>query len=198
MLARANYVKHAGGEYAMVDIVTVGWSALQALREANEDLKLVLHGHRAGHAAFTRGKHGISMVVVADVARLIGLDQLHIGTIIGKMEGVKEEILEIEHEVEKRIVKEQGHYLAENWHEIKPMFAVCSGGLHPGHVPYLVKTLGKDIIIQAGGGIHGHPLGTEAGAKAMRQAIDAVMNHISLKEYAKNYRELKLALDTWK
>jgi ribulose-bisphosphate carboxylase large chain len=198
MLARANYVKHAGGEYAMVDIVTVGWSALQALREANEDLKLVLHGHRAGHAAFTRGKHGISMVVVADVARLIGMDQLHIGTIIGKMEGVKEEILEIEHEVEKRIVKEQGHYLAENWHEVKPMFAVCSGGLHPGHVPYLVKTLGKDIIIQAGGGIHGHPLGTEAGAKAMRQAIDAVMNHISLKEYAKNYKELKLALDTWK
>ena len=198
MLARANFVKHAGGEYVMVDIITVGWSALQTLREANEDLKLVLHGHRAGHAAFTRGIHGISMVVVADIARLIGLDQLHIGTIVGKMEGVKEEILEIEHEVEKRIIKEQGHYLAENWHDIKPIFAVCSGGLHPGLVPYLIKTLGKDIIIQAGGGVHGHPLGTESGAKAMRQAIDAVMNHVSLKEYSKNYKELKLALDTWK
>jgi ribulose-bisphosphate carboxylase large chain len=138
------------------------------------------------------------MVVVADVARLIGLDQLHIGTIIGKMEGIKEEILTIEDEIEKKIIKEKSHYLAEDWHHIKPIFAVCSGGLHPALVPYLVETLGKDIIIQAGGGVHGHPLGTEAGARAMRQAIDAVMNHVSLKEYAKNYNELRLALNAWR
>jgi ribulose-bisphosphate carboxylase large chain len=198
MLERANFVKEAGGEYAMVDIITVGWSALQTLRKANEDLKLVLHGHRAGHAAFTRGIHGISMVVVADVTRLIGIDQLHIGTIIGKMEGIKEEVLTTEEEVEKMIVKEKGHRLAENWHHIKPVFAVCSGGLHPGSVPFLVKNLGNNIIIQAGGGIHGHPLGTSAGAKAMRQAIDAVMDKIPMKEYARKHKELRLALETWK
>jgi len=197
MLERANFVKESGGEYVMVDIITVGWSALETLRNANEDLKLVLHGHRAGHAAFTRGKHGISMVVVADVARLIGLDQLHIGTIVGKMEGVKEEILAIEDEIEKKIIKEKSHSLAEDWHNIKPVFAVCSGGLHPGLVPYLVKTLGKDIIIQAGGGIHGHRLGTKAGAKAMRQAIDATLNNIPLKQYSKNHKELKIALEQW-
>jgi ribulose-bisphosphate carboxylase large chain len=198
MLERANFVKEAGGEYAMVDMISVGWSALETLRNANEDLKLVLHGHRAGHAAFTRGKHGISMLVIADIARLIGLDQLHIGAIIGKMKGVKEEILTIEEEIEKNIIREGSHRLAENWHDIKPVFAVCSGGLQPGLIPYLVKTLGNDIIIQAGGGVHGHPLGTRAGAKAIRQAIDAVMSNISLKEYAKKNKELKLALDTWK
>jgi len=197
MLERANFIKHAGGEYAMIDIITVGWSALETLRNANEDLKLVLHGHRAGHAAFTRGKHGISMLVIADAARLIGIDQLHIGTIIGKMEGVKEEILTNEEEIEKKIIKEKGHRLAENWHNIKPVFAVCSGGLHPGSVPYLVKTLGNNIIIQAGGGIHGHKLGTRAGAKAMRQAIDATLNNISLKEYSKNHKELDIALNQW-
>jgi ribulose-bisphosphate carboxylase large chain len=197
MLARANFVKEAGGDYAMVDIITTGWSALENLRNANEDLKLVLHGHRAGHAAFTRGRHGISMLVIADVARLIGLDKLHIGTVIGKMEGVKEEILTIEEEVEKKIIKERSHRLAENWHGIKPVFAVCSGGLHPGSVPYLVETLGNDIIIQAGGGIHGHKLGTKAGAMAMRQAIDATLNNISLKEYSKNHKELKVALQQW-
>lgn len=194
MLERASFVKEAGGEYAMVDIITVGWSALQTLRNANENLKLVLHGHRAGHAAFTRGKHGISMLVIADIARLIGLDQLHIGTIIGKMEGVKEEILSIEEEIEKKIIKEKGHHLAEDWHNIKPMFAVCSGGLHPGSIPYLVETLGKDIIIQAGGGIHGHPSGTKAGAKAMRQAIEAAKQGITLKTYSNNHKELADAI----
>lgn len=198
MLERANFVKEAGGEYAMVDIITVGWSALQNLRNANEDLRLVLHGHRAGHAAFTRNKkHGISMVVIGDVARLIGLDQLHIGTVIGKMEGVKEEILTVEEEIEKRFVTEYGHALADDWLHIKPVFAVCSGGLHPGLVPYLVKTLGNDIIIQAGGGIHGHKLGTTAGAKALRQAIDATLNNFNLKDYSKNHKELKIALRQW-
>jgi len=198
MLERANFVKENGGEYAMVDIITVGWSALQTLREANNDLKLVLHGHRAGHAAFTRNKkHGISMVVIGDIARLIGLDQLHIGTVVGKMEGVKEEILTIEEEIEKNIIKEHGHALADDWLNIKPVFAVCSGGLHPGMVPYLMKTLGNDIIIQAGGGIHGHRLGTKAGAMAIRQSIDATLNNIPLKEYSKKHKELKIALQQW-
>ncbi len=198
MLERANFVKGAGGEYAMVDIITVGWSALQTLRDANEDLKLILHAHRAGHATFTRNKkHGMSMLVIGDVARLIGLDQLHIGTIVGKMQGIKEEILETEEEIEEKIVKEHVNSLAEDWLDIKPVFAVCSGGLHPGMVPYLVKTLGNDIILQAGGGVHGHELGTKAGAMAMRQAIDAVLNNISLKEYSKEHKELKIALKQW-
>jgi len=197
MLERANFVKEAGGEYVMVDIITTGWSALQTLRNANEDLKLVLHAHRAGHAAFTRKKHGISMVVIADIARLIGLDQIHIGTIIGKMEGPKEEVLTTEEEIEGKIIKEHNHVLAEDWHHIKPVFAVCSGGLHPEMIPYLVNTLGNDIIMQFGGGMHGHKMGTRAGAKAVRQAIDATMKNISLKDYASKNKELKIALDEW-
>ena len=197
ILERANFVKEVGGEYVMVDIITTGWSALQTLRNANDDLKLVLHAHRAGHGAFTRKKHGISMVVIGDIARLIGLDQIHIGTIIGKMEGPKEEVLTIEEEIEKKIIKEHSHVLAENWHHIKPVFAVCSGGLHPAMIPYLVNTLGNDIIMQFGGGVHGHRMGTKAGAKAVRQAIDATMQNISLKDYASKHKELKIALDKW-
>jgi len=37
-----------------------------------------------------------------------------------------------------------------------------------------------------------------AGAKAMRQAVDATMEHIKLKEYAATHRELQSALETWK
>jgi ribulose-bisphosphate carboxylase large chain len=70
--------------------------------------------------------------------------------------------------------------------------------LHPGLVPPLVKMLGKDIIIQMGGGCHGHPWGTKSGATAIRQAIDAAINNIPIQKYAEKHKELKLALDTWR
>jgi ribulose 1,5-bisphosphate carboxylase large subunit-like protein len=57
--------------------------------------------------------------------------------------------------------------------------------------------LGNDIIIQAGGGVHGHKLGTTAGAKAIRQAVDAVMQNASLKDYANSHKELAIALKQW-
>lgn len=200
MLRRANFLKNNGNEYLMVDIMTTGWSALQTLREENDKLKLVLHAHRAMHAALTRNKkHGISMLVLADVCRLIGMDQLHIGTAFGKMQGIAEEVLNINDEIESCVIRtnSKGHVLAEDWHNFKPVFAVCSGGLHPGHVPNLIRLLGKDIIIQMGGGIHGHPWGTEAGAKAARQAIDACVDNVSLISYSKNHKELGMALKKW-
>lgn len=184
MLKRAKFVKRQGGEYIMVDIITTGWSALQTLRNVN--LNLVIHAHRAGHAILTRGDYGISMKVIAEISRLIGVDQLHTGTIFGKMEGSNKEVADID------------NFLRSKWDRIKTVFPVASGGLHPNHVPKLVKTLGKDIIIQAGGGVHGHPLGSTAGAKAMRQAVEATMKNISLKEYAKKNKELKLALNKWR
>ena len=198
MIRRAKFVKKQGGEYVMIDVITTGWSALQTFRKENEDLKLVVHAHRAGHAAFTRNqKHGISMLVIGDIVRLIGVDQLHIGTVVGKMAGGREEVVSTMEEIEERIVVPHGHRMAEDWHHIKPIFAVCSGGLHPGHVPRLMDILGKDIIIQMGGGIHGHPNGTMIGSIAARQAVDAAMKNISLKKYAKNNTELKRALEKW-
>jgi len=198
MLERARFIKEQGGEYVMIDILTVGWSALQTLRDA--DLGLVIHAHRAMHGAITRNpSHGISMLVIAKLARLIGVDQIHVGTIIGKMEGEKSDIIEIEQQIEKSIIQphKDTHALGEEWMHIKPVFAVCSGGLHPRHVPKLVKILGKDIIIQLGGGVHGHPDGTLAGAMTARQAVDAAMKGFSLKKYANDHKELFAALRKW-
>lgn len=198
MVKRARFLKKQGNEFAMVDIVSVGWSALQELR--NEDLGLILHGHRAGHAAFTRNPlHGISMLVLAKLSRLCGLDQLHIGAIFGKMEGRRFEVKKIGEEIEHKIVRKDygAHVLAENWLGIKPVLAVCSGGLHPAKVPLLVKALGKDIVIQMGGGIHGHPLGTTKGAIAARQAIEASLLGIPINEFGVQHSELRQALQKW-
>ena len=196
MLKRAQLVEKQGGKYVMIDILTSGWAAVQTLREAN--FKMAIHAHRAMHAAFDRNpEQGINMLVIADFARIIGVDTLHIGTGIGKLEGDVKDIEELQEEMEKMKVKETKNRLEQRWWNIKPVLGVSSGGLQPGHVPFLIKHLGKDLVIQAGGGIHGHPLGTEAGARAMRQAVDAVMKKIPLKEYAKTHVELEEALNLW-
>ncbi len=193
MLRRADIVDRNNGEYVMVDIITSGWASLQTVRNK---VKKVIHAHRAGHGAFTRNKkHGLSMLAVAKCARLIGVDQLHIGTAyVGKMAEPKMETLEIEDEIEKPFLTKQGHLLEQQWHNIKPVFAVASGGLHPGSIPKLVDYMGTNIIMQFGGGCHGHPKGTRQGARAIRQALEAKMENIPLGEYAKSHKELALAL----
>ncbi len=196
MMKRAELVEQLGGKFIMVDVVTEGFGALQTLREG--DFKMAIHAHRAMHAAFTRNKkHGISMMVLADLIRLIGCDSLHIGTVVGKLHGTLREVAEIEQEIEKKKVKETKTRLSQDWEKIKPVMAVSSGGLHPGHISYLIKHMGNDLIIQMGGGIHGNKLGTMAGARAARQAINAVLGNTSLKEYSKNHPELAQALEQW-
>ncbi len=199
MKKRADYLIGKGSNYVMIDIITIGWSALQEMREYLVGKNVVIHCHRAGHAAFTRSKkHGISMLTVAKLTRLIGGDQLHIGTAgIGKMEGDQKKVLKIEEAIESMDVSEEGRRLDQNWGNIDKTFAVASGGLHPGGLPGLVDKMGKDIIAQFGGGCHGHPDGTEAGARAIRQACRAVMNGRSLEEASMENKELKKALDKW-
>lgn len=196
MLKRAEFVKENGGEYVMVDILTCGFSSLQTLRDA--DLGLVLHAHRAGHAMLTRNpKHGMTMLTLAKTMRLIGMDQLHIGTIVGKMQGGKQEVMDIERECQDPFVEAHEGVLEQDWYGTKPVFPVASGGLHPGHVPALMKYLGNDLIMQSGGGCHGHPDGSCAGATAMRQAVDAVLEGKTLKEYGKTHTELNKAITKW-
>ncbi|MFH1248992.1 MAG: type III ribulose-bisphosphate carboxylase [archaeon] len=200
MIKRAKFVSDNGGEYIMVDIIPVGWSALQSLRKANEDLKLVLHAHRCMHSAITRNeKHGVSMQVIAKLTRLIGLDQIHIGTVTGKMHGDKNEVLAIRDGCIQEKVKENDslRVLSQNWEKIKPVFPVASGGLHPLMIPELYRIFGNDIIMQFGGGIHAHPGGTIKGARACRQALDAVMNNVSLEKAAEEKEELRKAIKQW-
>ena len=184
MLERADFVKEHGGNMIMIDFITAGFSAFQSLRFENI---LPIHVHRTMHAAFTRNpKHGIAMNVLATLVRLAGGDQLHVGAVFGKMEGDKEE------------VRRSAKNLTRRFAGLKPVFPVASGGLHPALVPEVIDFFGTDVVIQAGGGIHGHPDGTRAGAAAMRQAVEATLKGIPLKEYAKDHKELAKALKKWK
>jgi len=147
---------------------------------------MIIHGHRAMHAALTRDKrHGVSMLVLAKLSRLCGVSALHTGTIVGKMEGEAKDIQEID------------RFMRSSWYGLKPTMPIASGGMHPGLVPKLIDLLSTDLIITFGGGLWGHPDGPEAGARAIRQSVDAVMEKIPLKEYAEGHEELRRAMEFW-
>jgi ribulose-bisphosphate carboxylase large chain len=200
MMKRAKMLHDLGMEYAMIDVVTVGISALQTLREVCQDYGLAIHAHRAMHAAFDRNpKHGISMLFLAKLCRLIGVDQIHIGTVVGKLVGTRHEILDIKTEITSKIIRNMPHsnILYQNWNHIKPVLPVSSGGLHPGIIPDVLKIMGTEICLLVSGGIHGHPNGTQAGARAVMQSIESTMKKIPLREYAKSHADLRLALEKW-
>jgi ribulose-bisphosphate carboxylase large chain len=198
MERRAELVHDLGGEYIMIDICTSGWAAFQTLREKCEDLGLAIHAHRAFHAAFDRNPlHGLSMEVLAETARLIGADQLHIGTALGKLEGTREEVVGLKDKVYLQRSPGTGWELAQDWYGTRPILPVSSGGLHVGLVYPLLDILGTDIVIQLGGGIWGHPDGGRAGSKALRDAIDGYLEGEPIEECAKKSPELRAALGKW-
>lgn len=179
---RQDFVLDHGGEYVMLDVVIAGYVTLQSLR--NRDMESAIHGHRAMHAAFTRNKkHGIHMAVLAKVFRLLGVDQLHIGSLLGKMEGPREDVLYCR------------DVLTQEWRGIRKTLPVASGGLNPVLIPRLLDGFGSDFVIQMGGGIHGHPMGSRSGAKAARDALNAALEGVALGDYGS--RELRAALEKW-
>jgi ribulose-bisphosphate carboxylase large chain len=174
-----------GARFLMVDVVPCGYSAIRMLAE-DPSVKVPIHVHRAGHGAFTRNpKHGISLMILAKLTRLAGGDQLHTGTAAGKMDAKIPEI------------KSTNDFLRGEFHGLRSTFPVASGGVHPALVPTNIEQLGRDLVIQAGGGIHGHPQGTRAGAMAMKQAVEACMRGVTLEEYARTHQELAEALRHW-
>jgi hypothetical protein len=53
------------------------------------------------------------------------------------------------------------------------------------------------VVIQAGGGIHGHPGGTTSGARSVLHAVEGVMEEKTAVEKSNESAELKAALDKW-
>ena len=175
----------AGANMLMVDVLTAGFSAIQALAE-DSAINVPIHVHRTMHGALTRNPHhGIAMRPIAKLVRSAGGDQLHTGSVSGKMGSKAGEVIADNMEITKQL-----SYL-------KPVFPVSSGGLHPGKVAAEISKLGTDIVLQAGGGIHGHPEGTTAGTRAMLQAAEAAVLGIPAREYSLSHPELAAALSKW-
>ena len=181
----AEKVQSWGARQIMVDVITCGFGAVQALAE-DPSIKVPIHVHRTMHGAFTKDPHhGVAMLPLTKLVRMCGGDALHIGTLgVGKMSAGAHE--------DSNLVACLGDDVP-----YKTVMPVCSGGVYPGIVGSIIERSGFDVQIQAGGGVAGHPDGVRGGAKAMCQAVDAAFNGIPASEYAKDHRELALALEKW-
>ena len=87
MYKRAEFAKDLGSVIIMIDLV-IGYTAIQSMANWARDNDMILHLHRAGHSTYTRQRtHGGSFRVIAKWMRLAGVDHIHAGTVVGKLEG---------------------------------------------------------------------------------------------------------------
>src|SRR5450631_4302505 len=176
MYERAEFAKEIGSVVVMIDL-TVGYTAMQSMSHWARRNGVLLHLHRAGHSTYTRQKtHGVSFRVISKWCRLIGVDHLHAGTVVGKLEGDPAttrgyyDTLREDH-IPTNIGN--GIYFDQDWASMAPVMPVASGGIHAGQMHQLLDYLGEDVILQFGGGTIGHPMGIAAGAEANRVALEA-------------------------
>ena len=213
MYERADFAKQLGSNIVMIDLV-IGYTAIQSMGKWARRNDMILHLHRAGHGTYTRQKtHGVSFRVIAKWMRMAGVDHIHAGTIVGKLEGDPNVIKGIYSTCRDSFTKknlEQGVFFDQDWASLRKVMPVASGGIHAGQMHQLLHYLGDDVVLQFGGGTIGHPQGIQAGATANRVALETMVKARNegrdiwnegpqiLADAAKWCSPLRAALDTWK
>jgi len=210
---RAEYAKELGTVIIMIDLV-MGYTAIQSTAIWARKNDLILHLHRAGNSTYARQKnHGINFRVICKWMRMAGVDHIHAGTVVGKLEGdplMVKGFYNTLLDVKTDITLSQGLFFAQDWASLRKCMPVASGGIHCGQMHQLLNYLGDDVVLQFGGGTIGHPDGIQAGATANRVALECMVlarnegrDYIAegpqiLQAAAKMCGPLQTALDLWK
>jgi 2,3-diketo-5-methylthiopentyl-1-phosphate enolase len=187
LLRRAETAIDAGARGVMASCAAVGYGAYRGLADDLKGRDVLLMGHYAGSGMFFEGPlSGMgSHLAVGRFPRLAGADLMMINTPYGGYP--------LQYEKYIKTV----HHLTRPFYGIKPTMPVIGGGVHPGLTERFVSELGGDIVLAAGGAVHGHPMGPGAGARAMRQSIDAAIGGVPLPEAMKEHSELAKAVELW-
>lgn len=212
MYRRAEFAKEMGSVIVMIDLI-IGYTAIQSISEWCRQNDMILHLHRAGHGTYTRQKnHGISFRVIAKWMRLAGVDHIHAGTAVGKLEGdpmTVQGYYNVCRETHNAVDLQRGIFFEQDWASLKKVMPVASGGIHAGQMHQLLDLFGDDVVLQFGGGTIGHPMGIQAGAVANRVALEAMVLARNegrdiinegpeiLRDAARWCSPLKAALDVW-
>ncbi len=212
MYERAEFARELGSIIIMIDL-TVGYTAIQSMAKWARANGVILHLHRAGHGTYTRQKnHGVNFRVIAKWMRMAGVDHIHAGTVVGKLEGDPGAVAGYYDTCRLRRTAGdplKGLYFDQEWGSMPGVMPVASGGIHAGQMHDLLGYLGEDVVLQFGGGTIGHPMGIAAGATANRVAVEAMIKARNegrdyraegwdiLRAAAKHSRELDVALSTW-
>jgi ribulose-bisphosphate carboxylase large chain len=213
MYARAEFAKELGSIIIMIDLV-IGYTAIQSMAIWARKNDMILHLHRAGNSTYSRQKnHGMNFRVICKWMRMAGVDHLHAGTVVGKLEGDPLMIKGFYDTLREDHVSqslETGIFFEQDWASLNKVMPVASGGIHAGQMHQLIHYLGEDCVLQFGGGTIGHPQGIQAGATANRVALECM---IQARNEGRDYLNegpeilaaaarwcgpLRAALDTWK
>jgi ribulose-bisphosphate carboxylase large chain len=213
MYERAAFAKEVGSVIIMIDLV-IGYTAIQTMAYWARKNDMILHLHRAGNSTYARQKnHGINFRVICKWMRMSGVDHIHAGTVVGKLEGDPNAVKGFYDTLLLPTLKENrtlGLFFDMDWASLRKCMPVASGGIHCGQMHQLLNYLGDDVILQFGGGTIGHPDGIQAGATANRVALEAIVmarnegrDYIEegpqiLRDTAKMCGPLQTALDLWK
>jgi len=212
MYNRAELAKELGSVIVMIDL-TIGYTAIQSMAHWARQNGVLLHLHRAGHSTYTRQKtHGVSFRVIAKWCRLMGVDHIHAGTVVGKLEGDPATTRGFYDTLRDGHVPANlanGVFFDQDWASMPGVMPVASGGIHAGQMHQLLDLFDDDVILQFGGGTIGHPFGIAAGAEANRVALEAIVKARNegkdllregpdvLRRAAKSCAPLEAALSTW-
>ncbi|HET9391525.1 MAG TPA: form I ribulose bisphosphate carboxylase large subunit [Steroidobacteraceae bacterium] len=212
MYERADFARQLGSVIVMIDLV-IGYTAIQSMARWARRNDMLLHLHRAGHSTYTRQKnHGISFRVICKWMRLAGVDHIHAGTVVGKLEGDPNSVqgfYNVLREGHNSVDLQRGVFFEQDWAGLPGVMPVASGGIHAGQMHQLLHYLGEDVVLQFGGGTIGHPMGIQAGATANRVALEAMVlarnegrdiwneGPAILAEAARHCTPLRAALDVW-
>jgi ribulose-bisphosphate carboxylase large chain len=210
---RAEYAKELGSIIIMIDLV-MGYTAIQSTAIWARNNDMILHLHRAGNSTYARQKnHGINFRVICKWMRMAGVDHIHAGTVVGKLEGdplMVKGFYNTLLDVKTFVNLPQGIFFAQDWASLRKCMPVASGGIHCGQMHQLLNYLGDDVVLQFGGGTIGHPDGIQAGATANRVALESMVlarnegrDYLTegpeiLQSAAKLCGPLQTALDLWK
>lgn len=213
MYERAEFAKELGSVIVMIDLV-IGYTAIQSMARWARNNDMILHLHRAGNSTYSRQKnHGMNFRVICKWMRMAGVDHIHAGTVVGKLEGDPRMIkgfYDTLKESHTPVNLENGLFFEQDWASLRKVMPVASGGIHAGQMHQLLHYLGEDVVLQFGGGTIGHPQGIQAGATANRVALEVMVQARNegrdyltegpeiLERAAKWCSPLRAALETWK
>jgi ribulose-bisphosphate carboxylase large chain len=182
-LDRARFASENGVNAVHLNI-WAGLPAYKALRDLDMPNTAIFF-QKSGDRVIT-GKNnpfGIEWSVICQLARMSGADFIHAGMWGGYLSDPKEEL--------DRVMAALTH--GNHFRQTVPSL---SCGSNPGLVDTTVRNYGEGLLMNVGGAIQGHPMGTVAGARAMRQAMSKPLNK-DIHSYMQDKPELTAAIQKW-
>jgi ribulose-bisphosphate carboxylase large chain len=183
LLERAGGAVAAGATAIMVNAFATGIDAVRAVAAAG--LGVPVLAHRVGAGPIVRNPEvGVDGSVLCELTRIAGADLVQIGGFGGKLFDTSDEVA--------RNLAACRRPLAGG--AVRLPVPVNGGGVWAGSTPTVLAAAGPDVMLLLGMGAYEHPGGPEAGARSVKQAIDAVTAGESLEAASSSAPDLAAAL----